>query len=76
MGSLSLLGKFNARINCGAGWTLFCAVCFAKNRHAYGVRFNAFVWLLNVFEVLTKHSMFLYVNHLGKIILVLSRYSN
>ena len=21
----------------------FCAVCFAKNRHAYGVRFNAFV---------------------------------
>ena len=25
---------YNARINSGASWTLFCAVCFAKNRPA------------------------------------------
>jgi hypothetical protein len=36
-------GNITLRINSGASWTHFCVVCFAKNRPACGVRFDAFV---------------------------------
>ena len=48
----NFLALLTLRINSGASWTLFCAVYFAKNRPACGVKFDAFVYAQHGHELM------------------------